>query len=114
MTTSCPSCHTPAPENPDPPLTLGGAWQCTRCGQQWDVQRLATAATYALYAARMPIPGARERNTLTERQPGSGGFASYSAVIPPVGSSMDAATIAAHEREGGGAPNQRRVAPDTN
>jgi len=56
-----------------------------------------------------PIPGARERNTLTSRKPGSGGFASRLTVVAPVGSSMDATTIAAHEREGGGAPNQRSV-----
>jgi len=67
-----------------------------------------------MYVARMPIPGARELNTLTARVPGSGGFASYSTVIPPLGSSMDATTIAAHEREGGGAPNQRRVVSEKN
>jgi hypothetical protein len=53
------------------------------------------------------IPGARERNTLTSRKPGSGGFASRSTVIADTGSSMDAATIAGHQREGGGAPDQR-------
>jgi hypothetical protein len=73
------------------------------------VLRLATAAAYASYVARMPIPGARERNTLTERQPGSGGFAMRSAVIPAVASSMDATTIAGHQREGGGAPSERGV-----
>ena len=58
------------------------------------------------------IPGARERSTLTPRRPGSGGFASRSTEIPPGASSMDAATIAGHQREGGGAPNQRSpVAP---
>jgi len=91
-------------------MRVGGAWQCTRCGQQWDVLRLATAAAYASYAARMPIPGARELNTLTSRVAGSGGF--LAAGVPPVaqvGSSMDAATIAAHQREGGGAPSERRV-----
>ena len=95
-------------------MRVGGAWQCTRCGQRWDVLRLATAAAYAAvaaYAARMPIPGTRELDTLTSRVAGSGGFAA--AGMPPVvqiGSSMDAATIAAHEREGGGAPSERRVA----
>ena len=53
------------------------------------------------------IPGARERSTLTPRRPGSGGFASRSTEIPAGDSSMDAATIAGHQREGGGAPNQR-------
>ena len=53
------------------------------------------------------IPGAYERNTLTYRQPGSMGVSTSVAV--PIGSgSMDAATIADREREGGGAPSQRR------
>jgi hypothetical protein len=62
------------------------------------------------HAPRMPIPGAREINTMTGRVAGSAGF--VAAGVPPVAqvaSSMDATTIAAHEREGGGAPNQRRV-----
>jgi hypothetical protein len=53
------------------------------------------------------IPGAYERNTLTYRQRGSTGTAVPVAV--PIGpSSMDAATIAEREREGGGAPRERR------
>jgi hypothetical protein len=52
------------------------------------------------------IPGAYERNTLTYREPDSMRADVYASV--PVGSSMDAATIAAREREGGGAPSQRR------
>jgi hypothetical protein len=53
------------------------------------------------------IPGAYERNTLTYRRPGSMG-ADPSAAVPIGSSSMDAATIAEREREGGGAPSQRR------
>jgi hypothetical protein len=53
------------------------------------------------------IPGAYERNTLTFRQLGSMGAAT-SVAVPVGASSMDAATIAAREREGGGAPSQRR------
>ena len=53
------------------------------------------------------IPGAYERNTLTYRQPGSMG-AAMSVAVPIGSSSMDAATIADREREGGGAPSQRR------
>jgi hypothetical protein len=53
------------------------------------------------------IPGAREPNALTSRKPGSGGFATRLTVPTPVGSSMDADTLAARQREGGGAPNQR-------
>ena len=56
------------------------------------------------------IPGERERNTLTYRQPGSMG-------APPSGSDaggtrgvlMDETTIAEHQREGGGAPSTRKV-----
>src|SRR4051794_20693714 len=109
MTTLCPSCHTPAPEIADAPLQVGGAWQCTRCGQQWDVVRLATAASYALYAAKRPIPGAREPNTLTQRQPGSAGFPLHAVALPTGGGAMDADTLAARQREGGGAPDQRRA-----
>ena len=55
------------------------------------------------------IPGAYERNTLTYRQPGSVGGSAFGSTIEPIGpSSMGAATIADREREGGGAPNQRR------
>jgi hypothetical protein len=53
------------------------------------------------------IPGARERNALTSRKPGAGGFATRLTVPTPVGSSMDADTVAGRQREGGGAPNQR-------
>ena len=55
------------------------------------------------------IPGAYERNTLTFRQPGSMG-ADTSLAVPIGSSSMDAATIAEREREGGGSPRQRRRA----
>ena len=56
------------------------------------------------------IPGERERNTLTYRQPGSIGgpeFGSEGAV--PSNPLMDAVTIAAHQRAGGGAPSTRKV-----
>jgi hypothetical protein len=53
------------------------------------------------------IPGAYERNTLTYGQPGSMS-SSGSVAVQAGSSSMDAATIAEREREGGGAPNQRR------
>jgi hypothetical protein len=56
------------------------------------------------------IPGERERNTLTYRQPGSmGGPASGSAVEGASNVLMDATTIAEHQREGGGAPSTRKV-----
>jgi hypothetical protein len=53
------------------------------------------------------IPGAYERNTLGYRQPASAG-ADAAAVVPIGSASMDAATIAERQREGGGAPSQRR------
>ena len=55
------------------------------------------------------IPGAYERRTATSRQPGAmGGSAVGSVTEPMIQRSMDAATIADREREGGGAPSQRR------
>lgn len=55
------------------------------------------------------IPGMYERRVPASRQPGAmGGSAFGSAIEPPAHSSMAAATIADREREGGGAPNQRR------
>ena len=56
------------------------------------------------------IPGERERNTLTYRQPGSmGGPASGSDLEGPLSVLMDAVTISEHQREGGGAPSTRKV-----
>ena len=58
------------------------------------------------------IPGSREPNTLTRRQPGSMG-AAIDAVPTPAGAhQVDAATILEREREGGGGPSQR-PAPHT-
>ena len=55
------------------------------------------------------ISGAYERNTPTFRQPGAMGGSAFGSVTEPTAhSSMDAATIADREREGGGAPSQRR------
>lgn len=56
------------------------------------------------------IPGERERNTLTYRQPGSmsGPASGSEAGAPNV--LMDDATILERQREGGGAPNTRKVA----
>ena len=50
------------------------------------------------------IPGGREPGMLTT-------FGVHAVSLIPGGpSTMDAATIAAHVKEGGGAPNQRRAA----
>ena len=53
-------------------------------------------------AARLLIPGAHDRTTLTHRQPGSMGGGAFGAGMPSGPSSMDAATIAARALEGGG------------
>jgi hypothetical protein len=57
--------------------------------------------------ARPLIPGAYERNTLTYPEPGSSS-GSGSVALPVDSSTMDAATIADRQWEGGGAPSQRR------
>lgn len=49
------------------------------------------------------IPGTREPGVLTT-------FGVPDVVIPGGPTTMDAATIAVHQKEGGGAPNQRRRA----
>ena len=64
-------------------------------------------------AAQLLIPGAYDRTTLTHRQPGSMGGAAFGSDMPIGPSSMDAATIAEHELEGGGGMRERRrsIAP---
>ena len=61
-------------------------------------------------AARRLIPGAYERTTVTHRQAGSMGGAAFGSDVPIGPSSMDAATIAERELEGGGAMRDRRGA----
>ena len=60
------------------------------------------------------IPGERERDTLTYRQPGSiGGPASGSDIVGATpGDLMEEATVLEHQREGGGAPSTRNAADD--
>jgi hypothetical protein len=53
--------------------------------------------------AQLLIPGAYDRTNLTHRQPGSMGGGAFGSGTPSGGpSSMDAATIADRQREGGG------------
>jgi hypothetical protein len=60
-------------------------------------------------AARRLIPGAYDRTTSAYRQPGSMGGAAFGSPDMPIGpSSMDAATIAERELEGGGPARERR------
>jgi hypothetical protein len=59
--------------------------------------------------AQRLIPGAYDRTTLTYRQPGSiGGAAFGSSGIAAGPNSLDAATIAERELDGGGAVSERR------
>lgn len=59
-----------------------------------------------VHALRRPIPGEREPGLLTTFQP----VVALARIIPDGPSTMDAVTIAEHQREGGGAPSQRRPA----
>ena len=59
-------------------------------------------------AARRITPGAYDRTTLTRRQPGSMGGPANGSGAPISASSLDAATIAERELEGGGGVSQRR------
>jgi hypothetical protein len=69
----------------------------------------AARASSSCMTAQELIPGAYERSTLTHRQSGSMGGPAFGSADPPIGpSSMDAATIAEREKEGGGALSQRR------
>ena len=60
-----------------------------------------------LIAPAILIPGARERGMLT-----SFGSSAADALLLDGPSTMDAATIAERQREGGGAPSQRRSEED--
>ena len=70
----------------------------------------APDSNIALPSSGLMIPGERERNTLTYRQPGSiGGPEFGSEIAGPPSVLMDDTTIAEHQREGGGAPDTRRA-----
>src|SRR6185436_10321599 len=58
--------------------------------------------------AQRLIPGAYDRTTLTHRLPGAMGGGAFGSGMPSGPSSMDAATIAERELEGGGAVSERR------
>jgi len=44
----CPSCHTSHASLTREALQAKG-WRCVRCGQRWDVRRLATVSAYAAW-----------------------------------------------------------------
>ena len=45
----CPMCHTESLAQSA--RDTGGAWQCVRCGQHWNAERLAAVAGYAVWVA---------------------------------------------------------------
>lgn len=52
---SCPLCHT-ASSFTEPDVAHGQSWHCERCGQRWDRDGLAGAATYAVWIASRRVP----------------------------------------------------------
>ena len=48
---TCPGCHTPHSRLTNPADSMGASWDCARCGQRWDAQRLAAVAAYAVWQA---------------------------------------------------------------
>ena len=77
---TCPMCHTPTSVTQNA-IEAGGDWRCVRCGQRWDVTRLAAVAAYAAWVAdrdRVGSPdtegsrdAARFRDAATERLGGT-------------------------------------------
>ena len=55
----------------------------------------------SIHDGRSPVPGAREPGRLTR-------FGPTVAILPDCAGSMDGDTIAERQREGGGAPRERR------
>jgi hypothetical protein len=63
---SCPLCHTAHPFLTQVALDAGEDWQCARCGQRWDAERLATVAAYAAWVVEQENPS-RMRSTADTR-----------------------------------------------
>ena len=55
---ACPMCHTPAPLTRHA-VDAGSSWRCVRCGQHWDLARLATVAAYAAWVVEHDRPSVR-------------------------------------------------------
>lgn len=45
---TCPMCHASTAMTQQA-IEAGGEWRCARCGQHWDVARLAAVAAYAAW-----------------------------------------------------------------
>jgi hypothetical protein len=54
----CPMCHTQAPLTGNA-VDADGSWRCVRCGQHWDLARLATVAAYAAWVVEHDRPSVR-------------------------------------------------------
>jgi hypothetical protein len=46
---ACPMCHAVDPSTTESALAAGGYWTCGRCGQTWDMNRLAVRAAYEIF-----------------------------------------------------------------
>jgi transposase-like protein len=51
LSPTCPLCHTLEVTLTNAGVAEGAAWRCSRCGQNWNAKRLATASAYARSAA---------------------------------------------------------------
>jgi ribosomal protein L37AE/L43A len=55
---TCPSCHAADLTMTDSAVATGANWRCRRCGQLWDVGRLAAVAAYAVWLSERAAPAA--------------------------------------------------------
>jgi hypothetical protein len=60
---TCPMCYTAHPSLTRAAVVAGEDWRCSRCGQQWDAERLAAVAAYAAWMRdREPVFAAAARS----------------------------------------------------
>jgi hypothetical protein len=60
---TCPMCNTAHPSLTRAAVVAGEDWRCSRCGQQWDADRLAAVAAYAAWMRdREPVFAAAARS----------------------------------------------------
>jgi transcription elongation factor Elf1 len=50
----CPHCHTADASLTMTAVMAGAAWRCAVCAQRWDLDRLATVASYDAWVAVSP------------------------------------------------------------
>jgi hypothetical protein len=71
---TCPMCHTAHPSLTDAAVDAGDGWRCSRCGQQWDAERLLTVSAYEAWVRESestPAPVASWTPHLRLLRPGS-------------------------------------------